>query len=269
MSFFTRCKEVLDDGDLESKFSGFEALFDDFRSDKLGFEDEIIEPLISPSYAKFAQIYEMKELKKQKSADKNAAFLHSIAHIEYSAIDIALDACYRFRGLPKEYYFDWLEVAGDEIRHFKMIDEQLQKTGYKYGDLSVHNGLFIALQKTQGSLLNRMAVLPRFMEANGLDANLFMMEKIKTDASKNWLTNTLKIIHHEEIDHVKKGDKWFKFACKEQGVDPNSWINIVLKHYPNAFSTKRELDEAHRIMAGFSTDELEAMKKLQLDKEKL
>ncbi|EAK0829815.1 ferritin [Campylobacter fetus subsp. testudinum] len=264
MSFFDEVWEVLNESCLETKFFKFEQLFFKFKNDEYEFDfDFIPKSLTTPSYAKICDVCEMKELKNHKNADKDAFFLHSIAHIEYSAIDIALDACYRFLNLPKEYYFDWLEVAGDEIRHFKMINEKLESTGHHYGDFTVHNGLFIAMQKTANSLIDRMAVIPRFMEANGLDANLFMMKKITNDKQKNYLLDLLKKIHDEEIDHVKKGDKWFKFACKEQGVDPKEWINIVLKHYPKAFHTKRELDVKHRLMAGFDQNEIDKIINLQ------
>ncbi|RAZ56491.1 ferritin-like domain-containing protein [Campylobacter hyointestinalis] len=267
MNFFEDIWKIQNDGNLESKFSGFERIFADFNS---GFYDlnstSKPNPLVAPSYALNCAVYEMKELKNHKNENKDAAFLHSIAHIEYSAIDIALDACYRFRNLPKEYYFDWLEVANDEIRHFKMINELLEKSGYKYGDFGVHNGLFIAMQKTQNSLIDRMAVLPRYMEANGLDANLFMMSKLRADSKKRYLLEVLEVIHAEEIDHVKKGDKWFKFASAKCGIDPNSWIDIVLKHYPNAFNTKRVLDKKHRLLAGFSESEITKISYLQKDK---
>ena len=144
----------------------------------MNFNSDIFK-LSAPSYSKICSIKSMKEIKQKHT---NEAFLHSIAHIEYSAIDIALDACYRFRNLPMEYYLDWLEVANDEIRHFKMISDKMESLGVRYGDYIVHDGLFIALIKTQNSLINRMAILPRYMEANGLDANLFMMENIKSSS---------------------------------------------------------------------------------------
>ncbi|QDS05129.1 ferritin-like domain-containing protein [Campylobacter fetus] len=264
MNFFDEVWEILNESRLEIKFFKFEQLFFKFKNDEYEFNVNFIpKSLTTPSYAKICDVCEMKDLKKHSQNKALATFLHSIAHIEYSAIDIALDACYRFLNLPKEFYFDWLEVADDEIKHFKMINEKLENAGYNYGDFTVHNGLFIAMQKTENSLLDRMAVLPRFMEANGLDANLFIMKKIANDKQKNYLLDILKTIHDEEIGHVKKGDKWFKFACKEQGVDPKEWMNIVLKHYPKAFHTKRKLDVKHRLMAGFDQSELDKIIDLQ------
>ena len=199
----------------------------------------------------------MKELnKKVKPKDKNLNFIHSVAHIEFSAIDIALDACYRFRNLPREFYEDWLEVAEDEIRHFCVIENLLLKRGGRYGELSVHDGLFIALQKTSSSLTSRMALLPRYMEANGLDANAHIIKRLEGEGGNEELIECLKVILKEEVSHVSKGDKWFKFACKKEGIDENSYFDIILSLYPNSFKNVREINEQDRLKAGFSKEEL-------------
>lgn len=256
MSFFDQIWECMNCSNLEQKFTKFR----DIKLEDFSFKSGDILSLDRPSYSDFCEVKPMKEMKNPKS---DGAFLHSIAHIEYSAIDIALDACYRFRGLPLEYYKDWLEVASDEIRHFDMIAKKMAILGVKYGDMPVHDGLFVALVKTQNSLVERMAVLPRYMEANGLDANLFMMEKLSKNGDKNEILPILQTIHKEEIDHVSKGDRWFKFACKIENIDPNSWINIVRKCYPKAFETNRVLDIKHRKLAGFSDYEIDMMQRLQ------
>ena len=159
MRFFDEIWECLNSCDLEQKFSKFSQIYSNFHSCDMNFNSDIFK-LSAPSYSKICSIKSMKEIKQKHT---NEAFLHSIAHIEYSAIDIALDACYRFRNLPMEYYLDWLEVANDEIRHFKMISDKMESLGVRYGDYIVHDGLFIALIKTQNSLINRMAILPRYM----------------------------------------------------------------------------------------------------------
>ena len=226
-------------------------------------------PLLRPSYAKFIKISQVKEIKKQnknlkkQNIDKNALFLHSVAHIEYSAIDLALDACYRFAGLPREFYADWLEVADDEVRHFNMINNELEKTGFHYGDFSVHDGLFEALKKTQHSLLERMAVVPRHLEAGGLDANFYLLSQIHKMPEKLHLKPFLEIILNEEISHVAKGDKWFKFECDRLGISYDIFFEIVQKHYPKAFKTTRTINEAARLKAGYSLDEIEKIKSLQ------
>ncbi len=39
------------------------------------------------------------------------AMLHAIAHIEYNAINLGLDAVYRFRGMPDDFYLDWWLIS--------------------------------------------------------------------------------------------------------------------------------------------------------------
>lgn len=264
MRFFKELSEILLCGDKDKKFAEFKRFYSDYKAGHYEIVDdgEILE-LKEPSYAKFCDVVEMKNLdKKSSKQNKDAAFLHSIAHIEYSAIDIALDAAYRFRGLPKRYYDDWLEVAEDEIRHFEMIENYMQNFGVKYGDMQVHNGLFIALKMTENSLLERMAVLPRYMEANGLDANAFMLKKLENDYTKAALKEILQVILDEEISHVSKGDRWFKFECERRNVDPNEYIAIVKRIYPNSFMQSRELNEEARLKSGFSALEIECIKQI-------
>ena len=272
MRFFDQVWEILECGDKELKFDKFKRFYAEYKAGKFdaqieeGNKFDEIKPLQHPSYAAFCEVVAMREIGSKKQADKQKAFLHSIAHIEYSAVDIALDAAYRFRVLPKAYYDDWLEVAEDEIRHFKMIEEHMAKFGVKYGDFTVHDGLFIALQNTSSSLLERMAVLPRYMEANGLDANAFMLKKLETecekDENKAQLCEILQVILDEEISHVSKGDRWFKFACENEGVSPEIYAQIVRKIYPKAFLQSRELNVSARLKSGFSEAEIEHIKNI-------
>ncbi|MGP1484834.1 MAG: ferritin-like domain-containing protein [Campylobacter sp.] len=264
MSFFERIYDIINCGDIDNKFLKFEVIYDEFKNGILLNHSDKILPLQTPSYAKFCKVVRMREINSEKSKpqDKEKRFLHSIAHIEYSAIDIALDAVYRFRNMPDEYYADWLEVAQDEIRHFKLIRNYMAKFDVNYGDFDVHDGLFIALQNTENSLLERMAVLPRYMEANGLDANAFMLKKIQKDSSKIQLCEILQIILDEEISHVSKGDKWFKLECQKLGVNPQDYVKIVRKIYPKAFLQNRELNVDARLKSGFSQSEIELIRKI-------
>ena len=272
MRFFDQIWEILECGDKELKFDKFRRFYAEYKAGKFDAQIEEggkfgeIKQLERPSYAAFCEVVAMREIGGKKQADKQKAFLHSIAHIEYSAVDIALDAAYRFRALPKAYYDDWLEVAEDEIRHFKMIEEHMAKFGVKYGEFAVHDGLFIALQNTSSSLLERMAVLPRYMEANGLDANAFMLKKLETerekDEDKARLCGILQVILDEEISHVSKGDRWFKFACEKEGVSPEIYAQIVQKIYPKAFLQSRELNVSARLKSGFSEAEIEHIKNI-------
>ncbi|MCW8838966.1 MAG: ferritin-like domain-containing protein [Thiovulaceae bacterium] len=173
-------------------------------------------------------------------------------------MDLALDAAYRFQGLPKEYYDDWLEVAEDEIRHFKMLEKLLISLDSKYGDVEVHNSLFEASQKTQ-TLLERMAVVPRYLEANGLDATPQILNKLDNlvkDEILNELVDSLNIILQEEVSHVKKGDRWFEYACQKEAANKDIYFEIIDKYYPQGFDRARYVNKEARIEAGFSCSEL-------------
>lgn len=262
MNYFEEIWGCLNESNISSKTIKLRAI--QANLDSISFESIAkARPLNTPSYASFCKVYDIADFPRVKNTDKNAVFLHAIAHIEYSAIDIALDACYRFRGLPLRYYSDWMEVADDEIRHFSKINEQLEKTGVKYGDLPVHNGLFVALQKTQHSLLDRMALLPRHMEASGLDANTNILGKLDENSP---LRPLLELIRDEEVSHVAKGDRWFKYACEQERADPACWLDIVRKYYPKAFENPKPIDKERRLQAGFSQDELEQIELLTTKK---
>ncbi|WP_024789268.1 ferritin-like domain-containing protein [Lebetimonas sp. JH292] len=212
-----------------------------------------------PSYANFCKIVPPANVPRRKgfkTDEKKAVLLHALIHIEYSAIDLALDACYRFRNMPEGFYIDWLEVAADEIKHFKLINNLLEKTGHKYGDFPVHNSLFEASQKTQ-DLLSRMAIIPRWYEANGLDANEKIISRLQKykDPFAQEVIAVLKIILKEEIPHVSKGDKWFKWICEKENLEPiETYFNIVDNFFKDW--KKKDLNVAARLKAGFSCDEL-------------
>jgi uncharacterized ferritin-like protein (DUF455 family) len=160
--------------------------------------------------------------------------------------------------MPHEFYEDWMEVAEDEIRHFNMLDALLERLGAKYGDVEVHNSLFEASQKTQ-TLLERMAVVPRYLEANGLDATPLILKKLDNldkDELLNELVSSLEIILKEEVSHVHKGDRWFEYACEKEQKDKNVYFEIIDKYYPQGFDRARHINKEARLEAGFTCSEL-------------
>jgi len=181
-NFFTQVHQVLRSKTPKEKIELFQKVYEQFKQNKLTFTaSENIEVFSEPSYQSFCNIVDTKKVPQRKNLQDDegkTVLLHAIAHIEYSAIDLALDACYRFQDMPKEFYNDWMEVADDEIRHYLMICDELYKYNVKYGDLPVHQGLFDASMKSL-KLIPRMALIPRYMEANGLDANAMMIERLK------------------------------------------------------------------------------------------
>jgi len=217
-----------------------------------------------PSYASFCKIVNPRELPARKDFDTPeglATLVHAIAHIEYSAIDLALDAVYRFPEMSREYKLDWLEVASDEIRHFKMLKELLDELGYVYGDFPVHCGLFDAAEHTAHSILDRMAIIPRYYEASGLDVNPQITKKLENKRKKpivKKLIETLDIIYDEEIVHVQKGDKWFKYLCKEEGLDLSVYFDI-LERYTLLSKHRPHINAEARKEAGFTCTEIKKL----------
>ena len=224
------------------------------------------EPLIfeKPSYASRCQIVDPRELPARKDFDNPeglATLIHAITHIEYSAIDLALDAVYRFPDMPMEYKVDWLVVASDEIRHYKMLEELLEELNYKYGDFPVHCGLFDAAEHTAGSILDRMAIIPRYYEASGLDVNPQIIKKLDNKRKKpivKKLIDALNVIYDEEIDHVYKGDKWFKFLCSEKGLNEDVYFEI-LERYKLMSKHRPHINVDARKEAGFSCNEIKKL----------
>ncbi len=266
MELFESLAFALEASDPQEKFRRLESLWNAFVEDRVVFDDAAIYPLDQPSYTTLCTIVDPRDLAKDRAKlstdDGRKKFLHGIAHIEYSAVDLALDAAYRFRGKPKAYYHDWLEVAMDEMRHFKMLDKLLHEIGSFYGDLPVHDALFEAAQKTQNSFLERMAIVPRFMEANGLDANPRLIDRLSAFKKEPFIQEFIKVLEiilKEEVDHVLKGDRWFSYACQEAGVDKKVYFDIVQKYYPDTFPKSFELNVEARKEAGFSCTELKKM----------
>ena len=267
MNFFENLELILRSSTKEQKIDRFKVFYRDFLENRFDFESKS-EPKVfdKPSYGEFLNSVKPRDVPRRKNIatkEGKAILAHAIAHIEYSAIDLALDASYRFRDMPREFYSDWLEVADDEIRHFLMLEDILTTLDCKYGDFDVHDGLFEASCKSL-TLLERMALIPRYMEANGLDSNPVLIKKLSSNGGdKNQdLIEALKVILDEEIEHVRKGDRWFKYACLQEKIEPSEYFNIVESIYPNSFKNqgKKPLNIEARIKSGFDERELSILK---------
>ncbi len=191
------------------------------------------------------------------SAAGRAAFIHAVAHIEFNAIDLACDAVYRFRGLPEAFYADWIRVADDEARHFVMMRERLQSLGHDYGDFDAHNGLWQMAEKTAHDGLARMALVPRVLEARGLDVTPAMIDKLES-LGDGETAACLKIILAEEIAHVAAGSRWYRWYCERAGVEPRARFRELLHEYASGVLHGPFNMEA-RLLAGFDADELQAL----------
>jgi len=186
-----------------------------------------------------------------------AAFLHAVAHIEFNAIDLAWDAVYRFRGMPHAYYADWVQVAHDEARHFQMLRARLRDFGHDYGDFDAHNGLWEMAQKTAHDGLARMALVPRVLEARGLDVTPGMIDKLRALGDADTAA-ILEVILREEVGHVAAGSRWYRWHCERAGVEPRARFRELLRQYASGvlhgpFNTQA------RLQAGFDPEELESL----------
>jgi len=218
---------------------------------------------LSPSYASLCAIVSPRDLHERKdfeSIEGLGVMVHAIAHIEYSAIDLAFDAVYRYPDMPVDFKIDWLVVAQDEIRHFKMLEALLGELGYRYGDFPVHSGLFDVSRRCGGSVLERMAVVPRYYEAAGLDVNPKIIAKLQNKAKNphiKTLIGHLEVILAEEIVHVQKGNRWFGYACGESRVvDGEQTYMDILEKYDLINRPRPHINVEARREAGFSCSEL-------------
>jgi len=188
------------------------------------------------------------------SATGRAAFVHAIAHIELNAIDLAWDCVARFRDRPREFYDDWVAVAGDEARHFTALQERLVELGASYGDFDAHDGLWEMAAKTSGDLVARLAMVPRVLEARGLDVTPGMIERLRS-AGDTRTAGILEMILREEIAHVAAGSRWFRHACQQRGLAPEpTFRETVLRYWTGKLPVPTNLADRRR--AGFSDDEL-------------
>lgn len=270
MKFYNELEKILKATTPDKKFALFFEFYKAYKNGNFSFEQSYM-PLEfhHPSYSEICTIVSPQIVPRRSNLTTKEGqinLLHAIAHIEYSAVDLALDGAYRFIGLPKRYYDDWLEVAEDEIRHFLLLETLLKELGATYGDIAVHDSLFEASCKTQ-TLLERMAVVPRYLEANGLDATpliLTKLDKLPSNAMIEKIKEALAIILEEEIAHVKKGDVWFEYACKKENHTKDIYFDIIEKYYPQGFLRAKNLNAEARKEAGFSCVELNFIAKREL-----
>lgn len=189
------------------------------------------------------------------SAHGRAALVHAVAHIEFNAINLALDAALRFRGLPRDYYADWLRVAQDEARHFALLRTRLRELGHDYGDFDAHDGLWQAAAKTAHDPLLRMALVPRVLEARGLDVTPQMMRRLR-EVGDTATAAILQVILDEEVAHVAIGTRWFRHLCAQRGLEPVSTFRALLAEH--GVRLQAPFNWPAREAAGFRAEELEA-----------
>jgi uncharacterized ferritin-like protein (DUF455 family) len=192
--------------------------------------------------------------RKVRAKSGSEALIHALAHIEFNAINLAWDCIERFRGLPRSFYDDWVSVADEEARHFALLEERLRELGMEYGDLPAHGGLWEMAEKTATDPIARMALVPRFLEARGLDVAPAMIDKLE-HAGDVKAASILRRILADEVGHVEIGTRWFRYLCSARALDPDVEFLRLLDRY-GAGNVSGPLNFEARRRAGFSTAEM-------------
>ena len=216
-----------------------------------------LEPIGQPGRPVRPHLVAPRELPRRKltSPQGHAALIHAICHIEFNAINLALDAVYRFRDLPVDFYSDWLRVAKEEAYHFGLLRDHLRSLDYDYGDFDAHNGLWEMAVDTAHDAMIRMALVPRVLEARGLDVTPGIMQKL-ADIGDEGAVEILTIIQRDEVGHVEIGSRWFRYLCQQRKLEPEATFRDLLSQYMKG-KIKGPLDRPARRQAGFSEAELD------------
>lgn len=242
--------------DVNEKRRLVEALPGDFSGPEAAAEISSLHGYLSPGRPELPSLVHPAKVKKRRlnTVDGRLALIHAVAHIEFNAINLALDAVWRFRGMPLQYYRDWLSVARDESRHFGWLQRRLTELGSHYGAYTAHNGLWEAAVKTAHDPLLRMALVPRVLEARGLDVTPGMIDRLR-QAGDLETVSILENILNEEIGHVEIGSRWYKYLCSQRQLDAEALFPKLLSEHMQG-TIRGPLNLSARRLAGFTETEL-------------
>ncbi|GAB3099151.1 ferritin-like domain-containing protein [Cupriavidus yeoncheonensis] len=251
--------------DARDKADAARALFRDLAEadrGRLGTEDHIevdaaLPALSIPGRPPRPELVPPQQVERRRSLHTDAgraALIHALCHIEFNAINLALDAVWRFAGMPADYYRDWLRVADEEAFHFTLLADHLGTLGFGYGDFPAHNSLWEMCDRTAGDVLARMALVPRTLEARGLDASPPVRAKL-AGAGDHAAAAIIDIILRDEVGHVAIGNHWYRWLCAQRGLDPVSTY-AALAHQHRAPKLRGPFNLDARRAAGFDEDEL-------------
>jgi uncharacterized ferritin-like protein (DUF455 family) len=218
-----------------------------------------VQPISTPGRPSRPELVHPSQVPRRRlgSDEGRAALVHAIAHIEFNAINLALDAVYRFREMPQQYYLDWVSVAQDEARHFLLLHSRLEQLGRQYGDFPAHNGLWEMAENTADSCLVRMALVPRVLEARGLDVTPGMIQRLRTAGDQGTIA-ALEVILKEEVRHVAIGTHWFNFCCELENRNPlETFLELLQSRFTGSIRGPFNLDA--RARAGFTNEEMQAL----------
>jgi len=240
------------------KVNGVMGLQKMFLADEvmLDVEVSLAESISIPGRPQVPQLVSPKDLEKRsmRTLEGRVALIHALAHIEFNAINLALDAIWRFANMPPDYYKDWLKVAAEEAYHFSLLNAHLQNLGYEYGSFNAHNSLWEMVERTKDNVLARMALVPRTLEARGLDASPPLRNKL-AQAGDLAAAEILDIILRDEIGHVAIGNRWFNWLCGTRKLEPiSTFETLCIKYKAPKLKPPFNLDARRR--AGFSDAEI-------------
>jgi uncharacterized ferritin-like protein (DUF455 family) len=253
-------EDALLEQDPQCKVKAVAALFQSWRDGSLSRDSEIaIESIEVPGRPELPRLVNPRKLSRRTPSTEvgRIGLLHAIAHIEFNAINIALDAVYRFRQMPDQFVFDWLLVASEEARHFSLLNQYLIDSGSFYGAVDAHNGLWEMVCKTREDVLHRMAMLPRVMEARGLDVTPAIIKRL-SNIGDHKAVEILQLIYGEEVGHVRIGNYWFQYLCKRRQLDAIDTFRDLVEHYLKG-NLRGPFNWPARLEAGFEAAELEAL----------
>ena len=245
------------ESDVASKCDRVQVLRRDWSAGELDYVVAMkILPIDDPGRPERPLLVDPRKLQRRSIATETGCLrlLHAFAHIEFNAINIALDAVYRFRDMPAQFVDDWLLVASEEARHFQLLQAELCRRGSGYGAFRAHRGLWDMVCKTRHDALHRMALVPRVMEARGLDVTPAMIAKFRQVQDEGAVA-ILQQIYRDEIGHVRIGNHWYRYLCDQRGVDAEITFRELLDRYMGG-KLRGPFNWPARIEAGFETSEL-------------
>lgn len=247
--------------DVAEKLAGVKALDLDLRAGQVaaGGDSPPAVPIADPGRPARPQLVSPRDVPRRRlgTAEGRAALIHAVVHIEFNAINLALDHVYRFREFPLEFALGWIAVAAEEAHHFTLLRDHLRGLGYDYGDFTAHEGLWQMTFKTAHDPLARMALVPRTLEARGLDVTPGIQAKLEA-AGDHAAARLLDVILADEVGHVALGDRWFRWLCQARGLVAEAEFLRLLVAY-DAPRMVTPLNRAARRLAGFGEEELDAL----------
>jgi len=253
--FFTRIHAALMQPEPDAKCAQAARLAEQWRNGEVAY-DQPVAPIGEPGRPTRPELVAPQGAPKRSmgTPEGHAALIHSLAHIEFNAINLALDAAYRFRGLPRDFYGDWLKVAAEEAYHFQLLRDHLRILGFDYGDFAAHNGLWDMAVRTAHDPLVRMALVPRLLEARGLDVTPGIRGRLAA-IGDHAAVRILEIIERDEVGHVAIGNRWYGHLCAQRGVDPVQTFRQLLAEY-DAPAFRPPFHVEARRAAGFTEQEI-------------